>query len=310
LVDRRRVEVNVTLVIIAAAWIAAVAVVDLAVMRPWTSPAARAGLALGPAVAVAAWVIVTGLLSYRTMIADGAWTGASIALAFVPIKAIVLSLIAYAAGRTFLKGRAAGGASLERWAVPAVLAAITIYSVVSDVRAMHGAAAERHAANPALTPAEVNTLLAKLRAGEMGEFEAGAFLRNPACPPAVLNEYAASSNPYFRMAVAGNSALDPVTAEKLAADSDEEVRYYLAFNRKLPPALLTRLAADPSEMVRETVAWTEALPEDAFAKLVDDPSPRVRAVAAIQSRLSEEQLTRLRNDPEQTVRDAANRWAQ
>lgn len=294
------------LLVVLAGWIAAVAVVDLAVMRPWKSPAARAPLPIFLGIALAAWAIGTGFFSYRQLMADGAWTGASIAIGFVPAKAIVLSLIAYAAGRTFLTARASG--IPQNWAVPVFLALIAGYSIVSDVITFRVSALERHAANPALTPEETFALTQRVREGDAGRSEIAAFLGNPRCPPELLTEYAGSSDSYWRMAVARNDAIDAVLAERLAGDTDEDVRYYLAFNRKLPLAILSKLAADTSESVRDMVAWTDALPDEDFNRLVEDASPQVRATAARQERISPAQLEKLRNDPEQRVRDAAYRW--
>jgi len=295
-----------TLVILAV-WIAIVVGVAAAVTRPWTSRAARAPLPVGLGLAGASWVVVTGFMSYRQMMGDGAWTGATIAMAFVPAKAIFISLLAYAAGRTALTART-HETSLRRWAGPALLAAAVLYFVASDVIAMRGAALERHAANPALTDAERMAFIARLRAGNAARGEISAFLGNPRCPPELLAEYAANPDVYWRTAVARNDLIDATIADKLAADPEEQVRYYLAFNRKLPAPTLRRLVADSSENVRDIVAWTAALTDDDFDRLVNDPSPKVRATAALQARLSDAQRAKLLNDPEQRVRDAANRW--
>jgi len=294
--------------IILTVWVAVVAGVDLAVIRPWRSAVARAPLPLALAFALAAWVLATGFMAYRQMMADGAWTGASIAMAFVPGKAILLSLLAYAAGRSFLSARGSQAAAVQRWALPALLSAAVVYSLVSDVTRIHAGALERHAANPALSAAETAVLVERVRTGDASRGEILAFLGNPKCPPDLLVAYAGASDVYFRTAVARNDLLDPAVADKLAGDQDEQVRLYLAFNRKLPPPILTRLAADSSEGVREGVTWTATLPDEAFARLVEDASPRVRATAARQSRLSAAQLEKLRNDPEQRVRDAAAWW--
>ena len=293
------------LFIILSVWIAVVAGVDLVVIRPWTSAAARAPLPIALGLALAAWVIGTGYMAYRQMMADGAWTGATIAMAFVPGKAIVLSLLAYGAGRSFLTARVSAAATAQRWALPALLSAAVLYSVVSDVTRMRAGALERHAGNPALSAQEASRLSERVRTGEASRGEIFAFLGNPQCPADLLIEFAVASDAYFRTAVARNDLIDLATADKLAGDQDERVRLYLAFNRKLPPPVLTRLAADSSEGVRGAVAWTDTLSDEAFARLVEDTSPRVRETAARQSRLSSAQLEKLRNDPEQRVRDAA-----
>lgn len=296
------------LFIILAVWIAVVVGVGLIVIRPWASAAARAPLPIALGLALAAWVIGTGFMAYRQMMADGAWTGATIAMAFVPGKAIVLSLLAYAAGRTFLRARVSAATTAQRWALPALLSAAVLYSLVSDVTRIRANALERHAGNPALSAEETSQLAARVRKGDASRGEIFAFLGNPKCPADLLIAFAGASDAYFRTAVARNDLIDFAIADKLAGDQDEQVRLYLAFNRKLPPSVLTRLAADSSEGVREGVAWTATLPDDAFARLVEDTSPRVRATAARQSRLSAAQLEKLRNDPEQRVREAAAWW--
>ncbi len=295
--------------VILGAWSVVVLGVDLAVTRPWKSPGARAPLALGLGAVLALWVLGGGFVAYRQMMADGAWTGASIAMAFVPAKAIVLSLIAYAAGRSFLTARAQTDVpAFNRWGLAALLAAAVVYSIGSDLSAFHAGALERHARDPALTAQEVQSLARKIRAGDARRGEAFAFLGNPQCPADLLAEYAASADAAWRTAVARNDTIGPAIAEKLASDPDEMVRFYLAFNRKLPPEILVQLAADSSDDVRNTVVWTDALPDESFERLVDDPSAKVRATAAIQPRLSKTQREKLRNDPEQRVRDAAYRY--
>lgn len=295
------------LFIILLVWIVAVIGVDVAVIRPWKSAAARAPLPIAAGIAAGAWVLATGFMAYKQMMADGAWTGASIAMAFVPGKAIVLSLLAYAAARSFLSARSGTSAPIQRWVLPALLTAALLYSIASDVMRMHTGVLERHAANPALSAAEASDLAARVRTGDATRGEIYAFLGNPKCPPDLLTEYADANDAYFRTAVARSPLIDRATADKLAGDPDEQVRLYLAFNRSLPPPVLTHLAADSSEGVRDAVVWTDTLPDEAFARLVEDASPRVRATAARQPRLSAAQLEKLRNDPEQRVRDAAAR---
>jgi|GEM_PF-6065605 len=286
-------------------WIAAVAVVVVLVARPWKSPAHRSPLALGPAVAAAAWVLVTGANAYDNLINDGSWTAASVAIGFVPIKAVVYALLAYAMGRTFTAARAADAPPMQRWGAPAALAAILIYFVGGDVLRMRTDAAERHAANETLSAADVAALADDIRNSSTSKGVQFAFLGNPLCPPDLLAQFASSPDHYWRQAVARNDTISPEIADKLAQDQKEEVRFMLAFNRTLPPDILSRLAADQSELVRDTVAWTKTLPDDAFEKLVNDPSAKVRATVARQPRLSPEALEKLRNDPNESVRKAA-----
>ena len=238
------------IVVLLLGWISVVAVVDGAVTRPWKSPAARAPLPLALGIAVAAWVLATGAFAYATAMAEGAWTGATIAIAFIPAKAIVLSLLAYAAGRTFLTARATPAPFVQRWGLPIVLVGISLYALTSDVVALHNGALERHARDPALSAGEVSALVRRVHAGDVTAGELGEFLGNPLCPAELLAEYAGAPDARQRMAVARNQKIDPVLAEKLAADSDQDVRYYIAFNPNLPPEAAARLASDSSEMVR------------------------------------------------------------
>ena len=238
------------MIVLLLGWISVVAVIDGAVTRPWKSAAARAPLPVALAVIFAAWVLATGAYAYADSMAQGAWTGATIAIAFVPIKAVILSLLAYAAGRTFLTARATSAPFGRRWGLPILLAGISLYILASDVVALHKSTLERHARDPALTTEEVAVLLQRIHDGKAGEDELSEFLGNPLCPPGLLAEYASSSTPHWRMAVARNQKIDAVLADKLANDPNENVRYYIAFNPNLPPEAAARLAADSSEMVR------------------------------------------------------------
>jgi hypothetical protein len=232
-------------------WISVVAVVDIGVTRPWKSPAARAPLPIALGVVVAAWVLTTGALAYADSLTEGLWTGATIAIAFVPAKAIVLSLLVYAAGRTVLTARATPAPLVQRWGLPAILAGLVLYALASDVAAMHNGALERAARDPALSADAVTALVQRIHAGAAAQGELEEFLGNPLCPADLLAEYAAKPDVRWRIAVARNQSLDAALIEKLATDPDEQVRYYMAFNRNLPPALVSRLAADSSQMVRD-----------------------------------------------------------
>ncbi len=292
-------------IVILLAWTAAVAAAHAVITRPWKYPAARAPLVLAPAVAMAAWVLGTGIMSYNGSMAQGSWTAASVTLGLVPLKAIILSLLAHGAGRAALKGRETRDRTF--WTVAAALIAVCLYSVGADVQARRSAAIERHAADETLPPSEVAALAAKVRAGAASKDEAGAFIGNKLCPPDLLAEYANSTDPYRRKAAARNSALDAASAERLIADTDEEVRYYVAFNPGLTPDQLARLAADTSPDVRGLVARMSRLPDAAFAALADDPDAGVRVVVALQARTGADALAKLRNDPDERVRSAAGR---
>ena len=294
--------------LILLAWTAAVIAAHAVVTRPWKVPAARSPFAILPAAAMTAWVLGTGISSYNGSMAGGSWTAASVTLGFIPLKAIVLSLLAHGAGRAAIKARAAGD-DRALWGVAAALVALCVYSVAADVAARNAAALEKHAADETLPPDEVAALAAKVRAKDAADGEAWAFIGNKLCPPELLAEAAASPDRNRRTAAARNSALGAADADRLITDGDEQVRFYLAFNRGLIPEQLARLAKDSSPQVRGIIARREQLPEAAFAALVDDPDAGVRTVVALQSRLRDEAIEKLRNDPDEHIRNAANRWA-
>ncbi len=256
--------------------------------------------------AAATWVLAWGASAYSDSMASGSWTAASVTIGFVPLKAVVYSLLGYFATRTFLA--ALSSTATKRWVLPGALGLGFFALIVSDVSTQIDIRWTRHARSETLSADDVGALVQRVKSGTAHQDERRAFLRNPLCPPEMLAIHAASADVYDRAAVAANPKLDVALAEQLAGDADEQVRYMLAFNRDMPPALLSRLAADPSEYVRDTVAWTKTLPEADFNRLVADPSPKVRATAALQERISSEALDRLRADPEERVRNAANRW--
>jgi hypothetical protein len=289
-------------------WIAAVAVVLAFVIKPWKSAAHRAPLPMILALAVSAWGLGSGAIIYNDLMAQGSWTAASLTIGFVPAKAIIFALLAYALGRTFNAARATSGPPVARWGVPAVLTVVLMYVLGTDVAANWDARLESHARSTTLSAQDVSALAAKIRDGRATKGEQGEFLGNPLCPPDLLEEFASSPEPYWRRAVARNDKLDHGLIEKLLQDPDEEVRYFLAFNRDLPVPLLSRLAADKSERVREVVVWTRNLPDADYAKLTRDPSAKVRESTARQERTSMEDWARLRDDPDERVRTAARRW--
>ncbi|MBX7197778.1 MAG: hypothetical protein K1X51_00205 [Rhodospirillaceae bacterium] len=293
--------------VILLAWTAAVVAAHAVITRPWKIPAARSPFAILPAIAMTAWVLGVGLLSYNASMASGSWTAASVTLGLIPLKAIVLSLIAHGAGRAAAKALAGGGGA--QWGVAAVALALCVYSVAADIGARRNAALEKHAADENLGADEVAALAAKVRANGAGEGEVWAFLGNRLCPPDLLAAAVASSDRNRRIAAARNSALDAAQADRLMTDADEQVRFYLAFNPGLTPEQLAHLSRDVSPQVRGIVALREKLPDDALARLVDDPDTGVREVVALQARISGEALEKLRNDRNERVRNAANRRA-
>ena len=288
-------------------WIAATVAVVGVVTRPWTSAAARAPLPLALAGGMAVWTLSFGTLTYGALVEKGSWTAATLTIAIVPVRAILLTLLAYALGRTILTARTSSAPPIQRWGPAIALTLFTLYFPASDLWARHRAVLVRHATSAALSTTDVDTLAQRVRAGRAVAEEQGAFLGNPLCPPELLAAFAPSTDPRWRRAVARNPALSPALAETLLQDTDEQVRYMLAFNRELPAPLLARLAADTSEHVRGIVAMTPNLPDEALAKLVADPSPHVRAAVTLAPHLSSEALERLRSDSEERVRDAANR---
>jgi len=293
---------------IAFGWIAVVVVVVGLVTKPWKGAANRAPLPLALAMAMIAWVIGTGNVVYNDLMALGSWTAASITIGYVPAKAIVFALVAYFFGRTLNTARITPGPIAQRWGIPALLAAVLLYFLGTDIASNREAALERHASSTTLSEQDVTEITQKIRSGSATKDEQGAFLGNPLCPPELLADFAASADPYWRRAVARNAKISPEIAEKLSQDPEQEVRYLLTFNRDLSPAILSRLAADPSERVREMVVWSKKLPDEDYAKLARDPSAKVRETVARQERTSMEDWRRLREDPDQRVRDAARRW--
>lgn len=290
-------------------WTLIVAAIVAAATRPWRSSEYRAQLAILLAVAGAAWPLVNGAISLTSMMDDGQWTGASITIGLIPLKAVVLSLLAYTAALTFLGAR--GGADLKKYVRTAALGAVIVWWIADDYLAMQAAVHERHAASAELNSAEVAAVADRVRSGKAGSHEAYAFLRNPLCPPDILTANSDSPDVYARTAIASNTSIGPALAAKLAGDADEQVRKYLAVNRNLPPDVLAQLAADSSGAVRKGVVWAAALPDYSFNRMVDDPSPEVRVAVAAQSRLTAEQVEKLKNDPLKEVREAAiRRWGE
>jgi hypothetical protein len=200
-------------------WTLIVAAVVALVTRPWRSPEGRAPLAIFLAVAGAAWPLVNGAILLASMMDEGQWTAASITIGLIPFKAVVLSLLAYAAARTFLAAR--GGGNMKMYIRPAALGAVILWWVADDSVVMYAAGRERHAASAELSTEEVAAVAERVRSGKASSHEAYAFFRNPLCPPDLIAANAVSPDVYARTSVASNPSLDPALAAKLAGDIDE-----------------------------------------------------------------------------------------
>lgn len=289
-------------------WTAAVVFVVAVLVRPWKLPRNIVLLPLAFSLLAAAWTLATGAIAYADMMKQGAWTGASIAIGFVPAKAIVFALLAYAFGRAILTAKNTSTSGWKAWTTPTVLGVICIYLGASDVLMFRTAGLERHARDTTLSPEKLSILSERVRNGAAGQDEARYFLSNPLCPPDLLHRFAESNESLNRSAVARNPNLSLELADKLSQDQDEYVRLYAAGNPALSVAALSRLSRDVSEMVRQTAAWKKDLPDEDFERLVEDPSSKVRATVALQRRLSDDGIKRLMIDPDKEVRDAVRRF--
>lgn len=207
------------------AWITFVVVVDVLITRPWSQPAARKPFPWICAAAGAGWVLWWGANAYRDSIADGQWTAASVAMAYIPLKALFYSLLAYFAGRT----------ASRRWLLPAALSLILVCLVVSDVVNAQSVARMRYARDEHLSSDQISVIAERIRKGDAGQSEQAAFLRNPACPPELLDEFATAPDALLRSAVAANPKLGATLAEKLAGDAAEDVRYYFGVQPRAAP---------------------------------------------------------------------------
>lgn len=294
-----------------AGWVAFVAIVMIVVAKVWKPSPARAALPLSLSAVMAALVLLPGASTLADMYAKGMWTAASVSMGFFPVKALLYALLGYVLGRVINSARKNAEPSqpaLRRWGGPVALMALSVLLLFDDARTWQQAQLQKHAEREDLNAAEVAALVQKIRAGQTNRDEQGEFLGNPLCPPELLAEFAASSDPYWRRAVARNQTISPEVADLLSRDASLEVRYMLSFNRELPVEILSRLAADPDESVRKNMVWTKRLPDADYSALTRDPSASVRELAARQERTSMEDWERLRDDPDERVRAAARSW--
>jgi hypothetical protein len=284
-------------------WLVFVTSVTGLIVRPWKSAAARAPLPVGLGVALGIWVLWTGAQTYADLIDEGLWTGATLTIVYVPLKACVYVLLGYYLGRAFQS------TARHKWRVAAVLSVVIAYALVTDTIAVREASRQRTARSLELTPEHIAGLERRVVLGKASPDEKYLFLENPLCPPPLLADMATSADQRTRVAVARNPALDPALVTKLAGDTDGEVRTFIAHHKALPLSQLQRLARDPYDRVREAVAWKADLPDEDFNRLIDDPSPNVRATIVLQPRLSDASLRQLLGDADERVRRAAQRIA-
>ncbi len=268
------------MIAIAIGWCVVVGAVVVAVTRPWREPELRSLYALGPAFFLAAWVIATGVLALSDAMAKGAWTGATLIIPFIGLKAIALSLIGYYAGLMFLRVyQKPSSRSVRAWGGPVLLCGIAIYVVNSDVRAVVELRAEQSASRVDLTEGEIAEINARIRAGAGYKSERLAFIANPKCPAELLADAVASSDPSQRLAATRNPALPIDDLILLSRDEDYQVRLYTIYSNRLPINSYQALLADPNEYVREALAWKENLSDEQFIQLLMDTSDRVRRTA-------------------------------
>ncbi|MBL8630014.1 MAG: hypothetical protein JNM81_10325 [Rhodospirillaceae bacterium] len=265
--------------ILIAGWAAVVAVVLAAVARVWRPGLNRSIGAWGPAVIMAAWVIMTGALAYDDAIAKKAWTGATLIIPIIGLKAVLLSVLAYFAGFTILKAQHAASTGALAWALPVVLAAVCLYAIGSDAFALREMAAERHAARADLTESDVANLAKRVETGSAFDDEKLAFITNPKCPPALLQSAVIAADINMRIAATRNPALPMDELLKLARDPAASVRLYAVYSDRLFSEDYAALVGDPDENVREALAWKKELPDTDFTALLLDSSERVRKTA-------------------------------
>jgi hypothetical protein len=285
-------------------WLIAVGIIVALATRLWRADA-RKPLPLAAASAVTAWVVWDGGVVYRDLIAQSAWTAATVVIPYVPAKASLLAVLAYYA----LRGLT-GFSHLpcSKRLVAALPAGILVFLLVADVLGSMDQARVRTARDATMTAAALEAEVIRVTSGAASRDEVLAFLENPLCPPALLEKYAAEERT-FKTQVARNPKVPEEILLRLSRDSDPLVRYYAAYSPNMPETELPRLAADQDPMVRESMAWKKKLPDEDFARLLNDSEARVRATAALQPRTSDEDILRLTGDPDAGVRRNADRIA-
>jgi hypothetical protein len=303
---RRRIERGQLMAGIIVGWISGVAVLFIAITRPWRSAAARAPAPLILATAAAAWCLWDGATIYQDQIAEGAWTGATLLIPYVPVKALAYAVLAYAVGRTALAARTQDAPN--RYVLPAILAVVLLVAVGDDIRMSVDAVKIRAARSQTLTPPQIAAIVARIDGKTAVDAEIGAFMQNPLCPPDLLQRQADTA-PAYREYIARNPNIPADLLVKLSKDATPSVRYSAATNPNLPASELPRMATDTDATVREMVTWKKELPDESFLLLLDDPEPRVRSTAAVQPRISDAALLRLTEDADPSVRSNAVRIA-
>jgi hypothetical protein len=290
-------------------WSVAVVAVFLAAARPWRFAEARAPLPLVMAFLTAAWALWDGARIYADLMAQGLWTAATVTIAYVPVKAILMTLLAYLTGRAIMMAVKAPPATPRRFVRAGALTAVLIAFFVVDVQASADAARQRTARSAALTPDEIAAVQRRIESGAATDGEITAFLGNPLAPPEFLARYT-DADARFKAYVTRNPSLPSDALLRLSRDADANVRLSAVYNPGLVETEFPRLAQDSDTYVREAMTWKPQLPDADFARLLNDPEARVRAAAVLQPRAADDELRRLAADSDESVRRAAARMMQ
>ena len=108
---------------------------------------------------------------------------------------------------------------------------------------------------------------------------ADRILQNPACPPRVLNRFAADPSNKLRCYVAEHPHSPPTVLALLATDPDPMVRAHIASNPRCGADLLRSLAIDHDANVRTTAINNDACPAETVTQRLHDISSEVVAAA-------------------------------
>lgn len=290
------------------AWIAVVlAVYGVAYWR--LPPLGRAPVPWLVALVVSGLCLWQGAIDYSDAISDGAYTGATLLIPIVPVKALFLGSLGYGATRYLIEAaRKAESDIVRRWGQAAALTVVFAFFGGSEILGTIDNHRARTAASDRLTPADVAIIAERVTSGTAGESELLAFLRNPLCPSELLPRFADGTQ-FQKTAVAQNPNLTSALAVKLAQDADPMVRLYVISNASLPVDSLIGLSNDTDASVRARTAWMKQLPEADLLRLAADPDDDVRNTVANQDRLSSAALKALLADPSPRVRATAERKA-